>query len=143
MPVNLEALKSKVNSQTLNTPVSVHGGHSARSFCIVNSKANGRRFSFSKKLCEDLALRDTVEISPVLEDNSVLIGKNLPVVQKNKFTCKLKGEDTRKVSYAGTLVQNLTAWFNLDYSNCTSKSFTDIEIIDAGNGTDMAIVTLK
>ena len=143
MPVNLEALMNKVNSQTLNTSIPANGGNSAHSFGIVNSKANGRRLSFSKKLCEDLALEDTVEISPVLEDNSVLIGKNLPVIQKNKFPCKLKGEDTRKVSYTSDLVQNLTFWFNLDYSKCTSKSFTNIEIMDAGNGTDMAVVRLK
>lgn len=143
MPVSLSDLVNKVNNQTLNTANRGHGGNSARSFGIVNSKTNGRRLSFSKKLCEDLKLEDTVEISPVIEDNIVMIGKNLPVAEKNKFSCTLKGEDSRKVSYAGGLVQDLTAWFNLDYSNCTSKSFTDMYIMDAGNGTDMAVVTLK
>lgn len=141
--LSLNDLINKVDNQTLNAPNRGHGGHSARSFGIVNSKANGRRMSFSKKLCEDLELEDTVEISPVIEDHVVMIGKNLPVAEKNKFPCTLKGEDSRKVSYTGGLVQDLTAWFDLDYSNCTSKSFTDMYIMDASNGTDMAVVTLK
>ena len=143
MPVNLEALMNKANRQTLTTTANAHGGNSARSFGIVNSRANGKRVSFSKKLCEDLKLENTVEISPVIEDGVVMIGKDLPVISDNKFVCNLKGEDSRKISYCGGLVQDLTAWFNLDYSKCTSKSFTAIEMMDAGNGTKMAIVTLK
>ena len=141
--LSLNDLINKVDQQTLNAPYRGHGGHSARSFGVVNSKANGRRLSFSKKLCEDLKLEDSVEISPVIDENIVLIGKNLPVDERKKFSCTLKGEDSRKISYAGGLVQDLTVWFNLDYSNCTSKSFTDMYIMDAGNGTDMAVVTLK
>lgn len=143
MPVNLAELLQKANRQTLTTAVNAHGGNSSRSFGIVNSRTNGRRLSFSKKLCEDLHLETTVEISPVIEDNVLMIGKNLPDGLENKFTCNLKGEDSRKVSYCGGLVQDLTAWFNLDYSKCTSKSFTAIEMMDAGNGTKMAVVTLK
>ena len=143
MPVNLEALLNKANNQTLSTSINAHGAHSVYSFGIVNSKANGRRLSFSKKLCEELNLEDTVEISPVIEENIVMIGKNLPVINKNKFVCSLKGEETRKISYAGVLVQNLTAWFGLDYSKCTSKSFTAIEFMVGSNGTKMALVSMK
>ena len=143
MPANLSELLQKANRQTLTTAFNAHGGNTARSFGVVNSRTNGRRLSFSKKLCEDLHLEDTVEISPVIEDNVLMIGKDLPVDPEKKFVCNLKGEDSRKISYCGGLVQDLTAWFDLDYSKCTSKSFTAIELMDAGNGTKMAVVTLK
>lgn len=118
------------------------------SFGLVKSKSNGVRATFSKGLCEALELEgikndsDTdeiwVEVYP-LDENSLAISRDLGIDQA--YHCKLCGEG-RRVAYNTKMVHDLVAYYQLDYSKRTSKTFYNIQF-ERYNGRIVAIVQIK
>lgn len=115
----------------------VSTGLSKCSFGIVNS-INGKRLSFSKALCSKLKLNKTVYLLPVPEKGKLLISGE--TLSNKSAVASLSGGD-KKISYSANLVGMLTDAFELDFSEKTSMSFTDIEF-DTLNGIEVGVVTM-
>ena len=137
---DFNAIKEKAialkNSRLTNTDRNGVGTYSVN---IVNNK-NSKRVSFTKALVAKLGLTDSVDIVVLEEDDTILIGRNLPF-EEAKTTYKLSGDD-KKLIYNSTLVQEFTEIFSLDFGGKTSKSFTEITFNVDDNGV-MAAVVLK
>ena len=98
------------------------------SFGLVNSTQNGKRFSISKALAEQLQLTDSVYVMPSAATREVVIGKTLPFPSSKN--CKLKG-DGKKLCYSASVVELLTKVLNLDFSlhvSITAKQINLCEI---------------
>lgn len=132
----LSNIFQKINDQNLT--LNSGSSNSGYSFGIVNSVDNGKRISFSKRLCEKLGLRETVELAPVLVDGDLIIGTDLQVDKDHKMVLDLKGAN-KKISYDSAAVITLTDLFKLDYSNKTSMSFSNV-VIENENGIVYAVV---
>ena len=137
---DFNALKEKAIALKNNRLANVNRtGVGTYSVNIVNNK-NGKRVSFTKALVVKLGLTDSVDIVVLEEDNTILIGRNLPF-EEAKTTYKLSGDD-KKLIYNSTLIQELTEIFSLDFGGKTSKSFTEITFNIDDSGV-MAAVVLK
>jgi len=56
----------------------------------------------------------------------------------------IKGIATgKKISYNADAAYGIVNAFNLDYTNCSSKSFTKIEIDRSSPDNPLAIITIK
>lgn len=106
---------------------------------IVNTVKHGRRISMSTELFEHLNKPDSVNIA--VNKTGIAIGTALPG-KHNRFNVRPRGGNAG-VIYAGPLVEEITAFFELDFSNCTSISFPDVKFVDASEQYEAyAIVTL-
>ena len=137
MPVNLNNLKLKAAQTTLKAPVTTGSG--AYSVGIVNSRNNGKRVSLSKALCEKLGLTEKAAFMPIADEKVLLIGKTLSFC--TPLVGKLSGEG-KKLCYNSGIVASLTAEFGLDFSSCTSMSFSKVEFETDENGEIIAVVTI-
>ena len=137
MPVDFYTLKQKAAQNTLKPQVTA--GNSTYSVGIVNSKYNGKRVSLSKALSSKLELSDTAAFMPIAEDRVLLIGKSLSFCEP--IVGKLSGGD-KKFCYNSGLVLTLTEEFGLDFSSCTSKSYSKIQIQKDESGEMIAIVSI-
>ena len=90
------------------------------SFCIVNTLENGKRIKLSSSLVEALGNPETVQMNAL--ENNLKIGKSL----KNcSVDFKLSRQDT---IYSSGLVEEITDFFKLDFSDRTSMSFDEVKI---------------
>jgi len=127
----------KAQAVSLPSITSTSRSNSKYSFGIVNSKANGKRVSFSKALVAKLDLTDTAYITPVCDDGVIILaGSKL----FESYECNLRGDD-KKLSYNSGVVETLTELFGLDFSQHVSKSFTKIDF-DEHEGIPVAVITL-
>lgn len=119
--------------------ISSHNGAGTMSLGIVNSKSNGRRLTLSKSLSKALDLEDTAYILPMASSDVVLITKDKVFPSSSLLT--LSGDD-KKIIYNSDAVHTLTKLFELDFSNRTSLSISDVTIEDH-DGTPVAIVDMS
>ena len=95
-------------------------GNNKMSFCIVNTLENGKRIKLSSSLVEALGNPETVQMNAL--ENNLKIGKSL----KNcSVDFKLSRQDT---IYSSGLVEEITDFFKLDFSDRTSMSFDEVKI---------------
>lgn len=107
------------------------------SVSVVNNR-NGHRLSISQALANDLDLQDSVCVAAMPKDKMLLIGKNIP----NARSYKLSGSPGEKrICYSASLSQLISDAFQLDYSNCSSKSFSDVSVekMVLEDGSEVAI----
>lgn len=135
--MNIEKIK-KSTKEIKVSPTS-HGKAYSPSLSIVNSSNNGKRMSFSKGLIAGLENPKQIQflISKTDDDWVLIIGENLKAKDTFKFS-----PANPQVIYCGTYIQSITAEFELDFSNRTSMTFSDIEI-DEYDGKPAAYVNMK
>jgi hypothetical protein len=91
---------------------------------VVNTAKNGTRVSLTKALFEGLG--SPKELQLVTDGDSLYIGDKIPhCTQSVPFS---KGSGVNKIYNRG-LVNYLTQRFKLDFTDCTSLSFRDVEIM--------------
>ena len=136
---NLNELFDEItDSDTFDFATSVRSGNGVMSFGIVNSSANGKRITLSKTLVSALELSEDSEsngktniyIMPLTAKGLILVSGKQMHPQAKPFS--VHGTAT-KVGYHSKLVQDLAYKFNLDYSNCVSRSFRDITFVEGAN----------
>ena len=116
-------------------------GNSKPSFGIVNSRHNGKRFSFSKALSEELGLTDYVEFQPSGQ-KVLLISKALGIPKA--MNSNLCGEDGKKIAYCSGHVAALSKFYNLDFTKRTSRSFDRITFATSPvTGEKIAVVVIN
>lgn len=109
------------------------------SFNIVNSNRNGKRLKLSKDLAQALGLTDSAAMLPLKEEGVLLIAEKLPY---EAYQVSLKGDNEAKIAYSSGMVALLTQMFELNFTDHTSMSFTNITIHPLENGTPMALVPI-
>lgn len=105
------------------------------SVSIVNN-VNGKRVTLSKALAEHLELSDSVSVMPSAKSRKLVLGKALPFPGASKVNLSGTG---KKIAYNADLVQIITKAYNLDFTSCTSRSFSDITF-DVHEGVPIAFV---
>lgn len=101
---------------------------------IVNTSQNGRRIELSKSIVSTLELEDQVFVT-MTENPVTLLFSKFPLDEKFSTAFSLKNSRT---IYASGVVQAVSKDAQLDYSNCTSHSFTSCEQ-EIFNGTPVII----
>lgn len=96
------------------------GGKQIRSVSIVNCN-NGKRVTLSAKLFAELGSPETVQVA--VDGKKLYIGEFLDKADDFKVSNK-----TRGYIYNASLVETLTEKMNIDFSNRTSVSFSDIKV---------------
>lgn len=120
-------LKAVENKAATAIDGSINTGHGKYSVGIVCSKNNGKRVTLTAALSTKLKLKDALFVTAYAEDGVVFLG-NSPL-NKSSVKVTLSGED-KKIAYNSDLVHFLIKTFNLDFSHCVSRSFTDIVFND-------------
>ena len=151
MPVkNLEEIKRKFASISKVTEGNTASSTAKVSLTVVFNR-NGKRVTISKKLAETLKLADTAQLSFDIEDGVILLAKitsnnpdeRIALELKNEMD-KIKGVPTgKKIAYSADAAYGIVNSFDLDYTNCSSKSFTAIEIDSSDPDNPIAIITIK
>ena len=109
---------------------------SKHSISIVNN-INGRRVTISKSIADYLKLSDFVMVKPSVEKRKLVLGRELPFPGSSKVNLSGSG---KKIAYNAELVQVLTKAFDLDFTKCTSRSFSDVTL-DVLDDVPVAIVS--
>ena len=113
--------------------LTISGGK--HSVSIVNN-VNGKRITISKSIADHLELSDFVMVKPSVEKRKLVLGRALPFPGSSKVNLSGSG---KKIAYNSELVQVLTKAFDLDFTKCTSRSFSDVTF-DVLEGVPVAIV---
>ena len=100
------------------------------SLSVVNAKGNGKRIRFSGALHD--ALGNPISVQVVKDGNRLVVGERLPGAEK---TYRFSPDEVTNIIYSAVLVFWLTEKFGLDYSDRTSRTFTDIKIVSPADGT--------
>lgn len=133
----VDCLTSKKATKIPATAQTSRGG--AYSLNIVCAKGNRKSMTISKKLAEKLSLSSNVFITAYDTEGYIVLSNT--AIDHESVSYKFSNAKNCIV-YNAALVQFLSETFELDYSQKTSKSFSDIEFTTSGD-TPIAIVTLK
>ncbi len=90
---------------------------------------NGKRIALSKALSSKLGLTDKVYMLPLVGDDCIIFGLDIPNDRASKL--KLNGKD-KKICYNAGIVKSLVKAFDLNFDAVTSRSFGDIEFENYG-----------
>lgn len=150
MPVNSTALLSKANNVKKINMGNTSGGNAKKSITVVYN-VNGKRITISKALAEALKLEATAQLSFVIDDGVILLGKVTSQNEDERIELVLKDEkDTikktitgKKISYNADAAYGIATGFNLDYSKNSSKSFDNIEIDYSNPDNPIAVITIR
>ena len=108
---------------------------STKSFSMIYSDS-GKRLTISKALAAHLDLNDKACLFPLVNSGVLILAKELP---KGKcLEVNLSGKD-KKTAYNAAVVEYLVNQFKIDYTDCSSKSFTDITFEQDGDAEIAAI----
>jgi hypothetical protein len=114
---------SKLVHVTADDMKYVAAKHGPLGIAVVNTTRNGARVSFTKALHEALDSPTTIQF--VTDGDYLYLGQMIPHSTESVAFSTGKGTN---IIYARGFVNYLTSHFNLDFTACTSISFTDIEI---------------
>jgi len=151
MPVkNIEEIKRRFASISKVTEGNTASSSSKMSLTVVYNH-NGKRITVSKKLSESLKLTDTVHIAFAIDEGTVLLAKHLSDNDDERIVLNLKDEmDTikgdvtgKKIAYNADAAYVIANSYGLDYTKCSSKSFSKIEIDNSAPDNPIAIITIK
>ncbi|MDY4429632.1 hypothetical protein [Evtepia sp.] len=134
--MNINELLRK--AATCKLPVTSSSGKGKNSFTIVNNR-NGKRLTISSSLAHALDVQNEVFLHLNPDDQEILLAKE-DLANENAVRLKLRG-DQKKTAYDSRVVQGISDLFGLDYSNCSSKSFSKIQM-DHCNEVPVAIVDM-
>jgi hypothetical protein len=90
---------------------------------IVCSKSNGKRVTLTAALATKLKIKDVMYVTAYREDGIIIFGATAYNDDSTRIT--VTGDD-KKIAYNSTLVHFLIDTFQLDFSNCVSRSCHDI-----------------
>ncbi|MBE7041051.1 MAG: hypothetical protein E7400_03690 [Ruminococcaceae bacterium] len=138
MPISKNYIEKIKTMNPVTIPAMSYGKLGTPSISIVFN-TNGKRLTISKALCARLMIESEATIFPIAEDGVLILAKSLPDDKGIKLS--LNGTD-KKISYKASVVEFLVNTFCLDYSNVTSKAFTDIAFEKDGD-TEYAIIKLS
>lgn len=124
-------------------------GNSKMSLSVVYNH-NGKRLQISKALSDVLKLENTAQISIITTAGVVILGKKTSDNPNQCIDLDLKDNNAsseanasgRKIAYNSSAAQAIVTSFELDYSNCSSKSFTKISIDSSDPENPLAIITI-
>lgn len=102
---------------------------------IVNSNC-GKRITLSKKLMDELSNPSKVAIS--FSDEVIAIGEKL-INNNNQLIIKVSG--TKGIIYSAGIVSEITERYDLDFSNRTSITFSEVEYIEV-DGNTVAMISV-
>ena len=129
--------------------VSSSKGNSKKSLSVVYNH-NGRRLQISKALSEALLLENFAQISIIESSGVVILGKKTSDNPNQCIDLNLKDSNEsseantagRKIAYSASAAYAIVTSFELDYSNCSSKSFSKISIDNSDPENPLAIITI-
>jgi len=101
---------------------------------VVNSKC-GKRITISKEVMNKLNNTSNIAIS--FSDERIAVGEYLPN-NNNQITLKMVGK--KGVIYSAGLVTEITEKYQLDFTNRTSITFSEIDYIE-DEGATIAIIS--
>ncbi|WP_342476492.1 hypothetical protein NYE24_19710 [Paenibacillus sp. FSL H7-0350] len=117
-----------------------HGTRASGEPCVltvVNTKSSGKRITLSGDLIEKTGSSTAIQIA--VNDEGIAIGGELPD-NDTYFTLRKIGR--KGVVYSTELVDEITALFELDFSERSSISFYDVSYLSVED-TEVAFVPLK
>lgn len=85
---------------------------------IINSKKNGKRIILAKELVQKIKANGAINI--VLANDAIVIASADAAIG-NEFPFKVSGN--KVIIYATDLINEITDHYDLDFSNCVSKTF--------------------
>lgn len=104
-------------------------------FGVINAPT-GKRLTMPQKMYDKLKAPETVQIG--LLDNVILIGELLPKCSESHIV-KQKPKGGGVCIYCAGLVNAITEKYELDFSECSSITFSDIEYCK-NDGKRIAVV---
>ena len=131
---------SLANAKATRIPTTAQNrrGGGKYSVNLVCAKGNRKSLTVSKKLAEELALKNDVYIT-VYADNG-LIALSSAAIDEDSVSYSFSNDKDRIV-YNAALAYFLADTFDLDYEKHTSHSFNNI-VFDTIQGNKAAIVTM-
>lgn len=111
------------------------GGESA--FSMVNTTDHGKRITLSPNLISKIGSPPKVQIA--VNAKGIAVGSKLP---ENDSSFTLRKMGSKAVIYSAELVDELTALFELDFSNKSSISFYDVTYLSIDD-IEVAFVPLR
>ena len=106
---------------------------------IVNTQKNGKRVKISKKVLEELDVKETegASIDIAFTSDSVVLSKELEGIGETFQISK-----DRNI-YSKDLVEEITDKFELDFTGVSTVSFSETEYQQFSNGCVVALVKCK
>ena len=108
----------------------------AGAISIVNAKT-GNRITIAKECYS--AIGNPPKVQFALSDNNLIVGEK---VLDNNNDFNVKENSGKAIIYSSALVKEITENFNLDFSNKTSLTFSDVQYSNT-DGVEIMIVTIK
>lgn len=106
----------------------------AGAISIVNAKT-GNRVTIAKECYS--AIGNPAKLQFALTDNNLIVGEK---VLENNNDFNVKESSGKAIIYSSALVKEITENFNLDFSNRTSITFSDVQY---SNTDDVQIMIVK
>ena len=103
---------------------------------IINTEKNGKRIVFLKDVMDKLGNPPKILIS--CSDNAIAVGERLP---DNQNFLSIKYSKTKGTIYSAGIVNELTEMYQLDFSNKTSITFSEVKYTTYENHK-VAIITI-
>ena len=122
--------------------VAMSASHNSRlSLNIVNSKRNGKRIKLSKGLALAAGITESAAMLPIKSEGLLMVAEKLPYPAAHPVN--LKDDEGAKIAYNYGMVALLTEVFDLDFSERTSMSFSDITIETLEDDTPVALIRIS
>ena len=130
---NLQALKSKATE----LPHVKAQGRGSWAISVVHHK-NGKRVVLTPALYEELGSPEKVQFSIVADERVLLIGKELGM--SNRYPVRTKNKPT---VYKASLTAQIADVFQLDFTEKSSMTFSDVAVDSLDEGAKIAAVKMK
>lgn len=108
----------------------------AGAISIINAKT-GNRVTIAKECYS--AIGNPAKLQFALTDNNLIVGEKV-LEDNNDFNVKVS--NGKAIIYSSALVKEITENFNLDFSNKTSLTFSDVQY-STTDGVEIMIVKIK
>ncbi len=103
---------------------------------IVKSKKNGKRIEFLTNFCEQLGIDKKVQLA--FDGNALVV---IPETDEPEYPVyDLKDNGRKKILYNAALVEEIIEQLDLDYSECVSKTLSNVKLEQWGE-VQIAIVS--
>lgn len=90
---------------------------------VVNSRRNGKRIEIRKEIVEKLGILD--EVAVAYNDESAIIF--VPTTEEKVKTFMVKQSGGKSIVYSTQLVEEITKFFELDFTSTVCHTFVDGE----------------
>ena len=108
-------------------------------FSIVSTQKCGHRITISRdKVLDRIGVTETVQVAYSTDSQTIILAKDL-----NGQDYKLRKSHGKAVIYNSQLVKMLTKLLNLDFSSCSSVSFSNVEIKEHSEFGKIALIRVR